>query len=157
MAYSVRPASESDVEIIANYIARLKTLNEELDPHYEAVEELAEVTKKYVEDGLKDETKILLVAEHEEDGVVGVIKVDIVDRLFYKPRLKGVITDIYVHPSHRRRSVGKLLLEKAVEQLRNRGVKLVSAVYPEGNIISRKFYEKNGFVGLNCEVYKPLD
>ena len=157
MAYYVRPASEPDLDIVADYIARLKMLNEELDPHYEAVEELEEVTKKYVEDALRDETKILLVAEHEKDGVVGVIKIDIVDRLFYKPRLKGVITDIYVHPSHRRRRVGRLLLDKAIEQLRARGVRLVSAIYPEGNIISKKFYEKNGFIGLNCEVYKPLD
>jgi len=157
VSYSIRAASEKDLDALADYIARLKMLNEELDPHYEAVEELGEVSKKYVEDALRDEMKILLVAEHDEDGIVGVIKVDIVDRLFYKPRLKGVITDIYVHPSHRRKRVGRLLLEKAVEQLRSRGVKLVSAVYPEGNIISKKFYERNGFIGLNCEVYKPID
>lgn len=157
MRITVRMAREEDSGEIASLIARLKSLNEELDPHFKVVGNIDEVARAYVEETLKSPNAFILVAEDAEGGVIaGIIRVEIVDRLFYEPRLKAVITDIYVRPRYRRKRVGVLLLERAAEEAKRRGAGIITAVYPANNVIAASFYERIGFTRLQEEVYKPL-
>jgi len=155
---NIREAGPGDIGPVAGLIARLKLVNEELDPHFKVVDDIEEVARRYVEEAIASGDKIVLAALDEETGEpVGVLILELVDRVFYKPRIKALITDLYVHPRYRRRRVGALLLEKAAEKARERGAGLLAAVYPAGNNIAAAFYEKHGFRSLQVEVYRPLD
>ncbi len=153
----VRRASESDLEALAGLVARLKSLNGELDPHFLPVDNLEEAARRYVEESLGSEKVVFLVAEDEVEGrIIGAIRVELVDRVFYKPPVKAVITDFYVHPAYRGKRIGRLLIEKAMEEAKARGAGIITAVYPEGNIIADAFYKRMGFKPLQKELYKPL-
>jgi ribosomal protein S18 acetylase RimI-like enzyme len=153
----IRKPTREDVQSMAELVARLKSLNEELDPHYKTVDDLYQASREYIEESLENPNAIILVAEDEDTKqLVGLVKVDINNRRFYEPRVKGVITDMYVHPSYRRKRLGVLLVDKAIEELRNRGVKMITAIYPVNNIIARRFYENLGFTDLDVEVYKEI-
>ena len=153
----VREAVEEDLEALASMVARLKMVNEELDPHFKVVENLEEAAREYVAKAIASEDKIVLVAVAEDTGKpVGVVIVELVDRVFYKPRIKAVITDFYVIPRYRRRRVGALLVERAAEKAREKGAGILAAVFPAGNNIAREFYTKMGFRDLQVEMYKPL-
>jgi len=153
----VRHAEAGDAEAVARLVARLKLVNEELDPHFKVVEGLEEAARRYVEGALDDPNKKVLVAVDDDTGeIVGVIILELVDRVFYEPKLKAVITDFYVIPRYRRRRVGTLLLDKAAEEARAAGAGLLAAVFPAGNSIAEEFYKRRGFKPLQVEYYKPL-
>lgn len=152
---SIRPAAPGDEEGIARLVERLKILNEELDQHFKVVDNLRDVAREYVRATLESSSSFILVAE-ESGEIVGFIRVEVVDRLFYKPRLKAVVTDVYVVPRARGRKIGALLLEKAAEEARRRGARIISAVYPVNNEIARSFYERLGFKKLQEEVYREI-
>lgn len=157
MRVEVRYAREEDVEAIADMIARLKILNEELDPHFRVVEDLEEQARRYVRDSIKSDNVIVILAYDADSGEpLGVLRLEFIDRIFYKPRLKAVITDIYVKPKHRRKRIATMLLEKAKDDARKRGAGLITAVYPANNVIAEMFYEKEGFRTLQVEKYLPL-
>ncbi|MCE4610875.1 MAG: GNAT family N-acetyltransferase [Desulfurococcales archaeon] len=152
---AVREASEDDVDSIAVMVARLKTLNEELDPSFRVREDLLDAARQYVRTSINSSSVILLVADVGGE-TVGFIRVELVDRVFYEPRIKALITDLYVKPEYRRRGVGKLLLESAIEEARKRGAGIISAVFPEGNVIAKSFYQNLGFKPLQLELFKPI-
>ncbi len=157
MKINVRMVEEKDFEEVAKLVARLKSLNEELDPHFKAVDNVREIALKYIEETTKSDNAFILVAENGETGeIIGVIRVELVDRVFYEPRIKALITDIYVKPKYRRKRVGILLLEKAAAEAKRRGARMLSAIYPHGNVLAAEFYKKQGFSEFQREVYKPL-
>ena len=152
----VRRMTEADIEEAAELIARLKSFNEELDPNFRVVDNLDEVVKDYLKKSLSSDRVVVLVAVDEGNKTMaGVVRVEIVDRLFYEPRLAGVITDLYVRPQYRRKRLGKLLIDKAIEEASRLGAGIVTVVYPAGNQIADSFYTKMGFIQLNKELYKP--
>lgn len=153
---AIREASEGDVNSIAVMIARLKTLNEELDPSFRVREDLLEAAKEYARSSIDSSNVLLLVADVGGE-VVGFIRVELVDRIFYEPRIKALITDLYVKPEYRRRGVGKLLVEAAIEEAMRRGAGLISAVFPEGNVIAKSFYQNLGFKPFQLEFFKPIE
>jgi len=154
---NVRRAEDRDADEIARLIARLKTLNSELDPHFLPSKDLEATVKEYVRRSLGEDRTVIIVAEDEEAGrIVGVLRLEIVDRLFYEPRYKAVITDLYVHPQYRRRRIGRLLIERAADEARSRGAGMLAVVYPAGNTIADSFYTKLGFKDLQKEKYIPL-
>ncbi len=150
---AIRPAREEDIEILAEFVIRLKQVNEELDPMYITRHDIREVAERYVKESLSDKNVILLVAE--TDGkVIGMVRAVIHERLFYEPRKEAIITDIYVHPSYRRRALASMLLDRLADELRERGVSLLVAEYPPGNKIAEKFFEKTGFKPILIRVYR---
>ncbi|MCE4625207.1 MAG: GNAT family N-acetyltransferase [Desulfurococcales archaeon] len=154
---SVREATPNDLEQVSALIARLKMLNEELDPHYKVVEGLQEIAKEYVEEKIKSEKSRVIVAVNEQTGeIAGVLVYDIVDRRFYMPRIKAVITEFYVLPRYRRKRIGTLLLEKAEELARADGAGMLTVIYPSGNTLADAFYKAKGFIDLAYEKYRSL-
>ncbi|MGC9071190.1 MAG: GNAT family N-acetyltransferase [Acidilobus sp.] len=151
----VRRMVESDLDEAVELIVRLKSFNEELDPNFRIVDDIDEVVKEYLKKSLASDRIIVLVAVDEGNKVMaGVVRVELVDRLFYEPRLAGVITDLYVRPQYRRKRLGRLLIEKAMEEARKMGAGILTVIYPAGNQIADSFYTKMGFIQLNKELYK---
>jgi ribosomal protein S18 acetylase RimI-like enzyme len=56
------------------------------------------------------------------------------------------IIDFYVMPEHRKKGIGKLLLEKAKEWSIQRNLEYLELFVLEENEIGRKFYEKESFI-----------
>ncbi len=154
-AISVRRAEERDLEALTEFVVRLKQVNEELDPMYVTREDLSETVRRYIEESLRNPNVIMLVAERDSKPV-GMVRAVIVDRLFYEPRMEALITDIYVHPSHRRKGVASLLIERLAEEAKRKGVSILAAEYPPGNKIAGRFFSKLGFRELLVRVYKRI-
>lgn len=97
MHIEVRYVKEDDVDVVADMIARLKTLNEELDPHFKVVDNLEDETRNYVRESLGSSNVVMLLAYNASTGEpVGLVRLEIVDRIFYK--LYGIPV-IYYHVS----------------------------------------------------------
>lgn len=152
---NIRKANENDVKHLVDFVTRLKQVNEELDPMYIVHENLGEIVNEYIDRSLKRDNVVILVAEYG-GKVIGMIRAEIVDRLFYTPRYEGLITDIYVHPSYRRKRIAEKLIARLVEELKTKGIELVSVIFPPGNRIAEKFFKKQGFRPLQVRLYKRI-
>jgi len=153
----VRKAVEQDMNDLIDMIARQKTLNEELDPNFRIIEDLSSRTKEYLEKLMKNDDAVILVAiNSEENKPIGVIIGQVVDRVFYKPRYKMIITDFYIKPLYRRMRIGSLLLEKIIAEAEKKGAGIITAIYPSNNKIAEEFYEKHGFKILQVERYRNV-
>ncbi len=158
MRLTIRSLNKEDIDKVTELIARLKDLNSELDPHYTTVEDLDEISRKYIENSIDNPNVIFLVAEDtEKSRIVGILRAQLVERPFYKPNKALLITDIYVDPRYRRRGLGTLLLEKLENEARKRDIEMIIASYPSGNVIADDFFTKKGFKPLQVEKYKHLE
>ena len=157
MTLVVRELDTRDIDEASVMVARLKLLNEELDPNYKVVDNIDDVARQFLKQVIEDDDYIGLVAVDSETGALaGLIILRLVDRVFYTPRIKALITDLYVKPIYRRKRVATLLIEKAMSKARERGAGLIAAVFPSGNAIALHFYENLGFRPFQTEYYKPL-
>ena len=139
----IRDAKPEDIDYIVELVIRLKRLNEEFDPLFKTRDDIAIHTKKYIESALGSDDSIILVAERK-GKVIGVVKADIVDRIFYEPRIEGRIKELYVLPEFRRKELGKRLVGAVIERLKNK-VDMITAEFPTLNEIAVRFYNTLGF------------
>jgi ribosomal protein S18 acetylase RimI-like enzyme len=97
--------------------------------------------------------KLLLVAA---DGpkIVGVLRAEMRERLFYEPHAEGFITDFYILPEYRRKALGNEMIQRATRELRKMGAQIIVADVPAQNEIANRFYAKRGFRSLTNLVGK---
>ncbi|MEM4081456.1 MAG: GNAT family N-acetyltransferase [Pyrobaculum sp.] len=140
----IRAATKDDLEAAANLVVRLKRLNAEFDPLLQVAPDIEQAARKYLEEAIESENSILLVAV-EGSKVVGLLKGDVEDRVFYRPKYAGVIREFYILPEYRRRGIGKRLLIEGITHLRKKGAEVIMASFPALNEIAMNFYKKIGF------------
>lgn len=140
----IRTATKEDLDSAVSLVVRLKRLNAEFDPMLQVTPEIEQVTKQYLEEALNNPSSVLLVAV-EGNKVIGVLKGDVEDRKFYKPRYVGVIREFYILPEYRRKGLGKRLMAEGIDQLRKKGAEVIMASFPALNDIAINFYKKMGF------------
>jgi ribosomal protein S18 acetylase RimI-like enzyme len=145
---TLREARESDVETLIDLVVRLKRLNSEFDPLFSARNDCAERAREYLLNAIHDSKGHLILVAEDMGKIVGVLKADIRERLFYSPSIEGAIVDFYVMPEYRRKGLGRMMLEKAIVMLRERGAQLITAEFPTQNQIAINFYNKMGFRSL---------
>ncbi|MBI3859406.1 MAG: GNAT family N-acetyltransferase [Thaumarchaeota archaeon] len=143
----MRPATEGDASSAADLIVRTKRLNNEFDPMFAVVEGARARAERYVVASLDADDRLLLVAS-EGPKVVGVLRAEMRERMFYEPSPEGFITDFYILPEHRRRALGHDMLERATRDLKKMGARVIVAEVPTQNEIGYKFYTKRGFRSL---------
>jgi ribosomal protein S18 acetylase RimI-like enzyme len=141
-----REASANETETIAGLIVRLKRLNEEFDSHLKVREDAHKNAVTYVKESLNADRVLLLVAE-ASSKIVGVLRAELRDRLFYEPPEAGVIVDFYLLPEYRRHGTGRKMIDEATQRLRKMGAQIIIAEFPLQNKIASSFYEKLGFRG----------
>ncbi|MEM0481893.1 MAG: GNAT family N-acetyltransferase [Nitrososphaerota archaeon] len=141
---SIRVAEKQDKERIVDLMMRAKRLNEEFDPLLKLSHRLQEIVTRYVEESFTSPSSLLVVAEHG-GRLVGVLKAELVNRIFYDPPLEGIIRELYILPEYRRKGVGKMLVAEAFKILQERGAGLITAEFPSLHKIAVEFYEKMGF------------
>ncbi|ADN50227.1 GNAT family N-acetyltransferase [Vulcanisaeta distributa] len=145
---TIREARESDVDALVDLVVRLKRLNSEFDPLFSARNDCAERAREYLINALRDNKNHLVLVAEDMGKIVGVLKADIRERLFYSPSIEGAIVDFYVMPEYRRKGLGRMMLERAIAMLRERGAQLITAEFPTQNQIAVNFYNKMGFRSL---------
>ena len=97
----IRHARKEELAAAADLIVRTKKLNNEFDPLFAVVPDAKPRAEKYVQATMGASNKLLLVAS---DGrkVVGVLRAEIRERIFYEPHMEGFISDFYILPEFRR-------------------------------------------------------
>jgi ribosomal protein S18 acetylase RimI-like enzyme len=143
----IREIKRDEVVKAAQMVARLKRLNGEFDPLLKTTETLEEEARKVIEKSTSSSSSVVLVAL-TGDKVVGVVKAEIKDRMFYEPRKEGAIDEFYILPEFRRGSLGRDLLSSISEKLKGKGAELITAEFPSQNEIAKSFYVKLGFRSL---------
>ena len=143
----IQRASQADVGVAAELIVRMKRLNNEFDPLFTVVPNARERAESYVADSLKSKDTLLLVATTGQK-VVGILRAELRDRIFYVPSKSGHITDFYILPEFRRKALGNDMLERASVELKKMGADIVTAEVPTQNDIAVRFYNKRGYRSL---------
>jgi ribosomal protein S18 acetylase RimI-like enzyme len=144
----IRKATRDDAGTIADLVVRTKKLNNEFDPLFAVVDDARQRADKYVSSTIGASDKLLLVAA-SGPKVVGVIRAEMRERLFYEPHTEGFITDFYILPEHRRKALGNEMLQQASAELKKMGAEIIVADVPSQNEIANRFYAKRGFRSLN--------
>ena len=145
---TIREAREGDVDALVDLVVRLKRLNGEFDPLFSARSDCAERAREYLLNAIRDNKSHLVLVAEDMGKIVGVLKADIRERLFYSPSIEGAIVDFYVMPEYRRKGLGRMMLERAIAMLREKGAQLITAEFPTQNQIAVNFYNKMGFRSL---------
>lgn len=145
---SIREANTQDLLGASELIVRMKRLNNEFDPLFEVIEDANDKAIEYLKNSLGSQNVLVLVAVKNKK-VIGILRAEIRERVFYKPKKDGHITDFYILPEYRRKALGHRMLEQASSILRRRGAEMVTAEVPAQNEIAVKFYTKRGFRALN--------
>ena len=113
----------------------------------EAVSELAmlanpfadkETYKKHLLDELELNPELSIVAVNEKDEVIGYAQADVHGKM-------AVLEDIAVSRDWQRKGVGRKLLEKEIEMLKEKGVKIVRAEVHYKCAEAIPFYYRFGF------------
>ncbi len=112
---------------------------------YQGIEEYGEKdiesARKYIEELYEEDPECFFVAENDGE-IVGFI---FCNRFWYSKfehGKVGAIHEIVVVPAHRHEGIGKMLIEKAMEELNSSKIELWVG---EKNESAIKFYEKLGF------------
>ena len=58
------------------------------------------------------------------------------------------IQDLMVHPDYQQQGIGRQLLQRTLERLRNEGIYMVSVIYGDAEL--QKYYEEFGFTTMLC-------
>ena len=149
----IRRARKEDLAAVADLIVRTKRLNNEFDPLFGVVQDARAKAEAHVLGTMGATDKLLLVAS-EGQKVVGVLRAEMRERLFYEPHKEGFITDFYILPEHRRKALGHEMLQQASSELKGMGAEIIVADVPAQNEIANRFYMKRGFRALTNLVGK---
>jgi len=86
-----------------------------------------------------------LIAEHEQDGAVGMIFGRVVTNSRYIPDRAGLVDQVFVREDHRRGGVGSGLMSELCRFFAGEGVDDLSLRYVVGNDEAAGFWEALGF------------
>ncbi|HEY6282532.1 MAG TPA: GNAT family N-acetyltransferase [Nitrososphaerales archaeon] len=144
----IRRALKGDSGPIADLVVRTKRLNNEFDPLFAVVEDAKSRAEKYIVSTIGSPDKLLLVAA-DDSKIVGVLRAEMRERMFYDPHVEGLITDFYILPEYRRKALGNQIIKQASVELKKMGAQIIVADVPTQNEIATRFYDKRGFRSLN--------
>lgn len=143
--YEIRKARTEDVESIVEMVRRLKMLNGEFDRHFSVRDDFKSEITKYLKNCIEDRENFVIEVAEQNSRIIGVLKIDIHRRIYYKPEVEARITEFYIMPEFRRKNVGKDLMNTAIEVLKSMKVEILTTEFPTLNLIAMNFAKDNGF------------
>lgn len=141
----IRKMKKDDTDYALDQIIRLKRLNAEFDNTFNVAEDSKDKFRKHLEEALDDPDNYIVLVAEADSKVVGLVKVDIHERLYYKPKYEARIVEFYVMPEHRRMNTGKLLMDELYSILKEKKINLITAEFPSLNLIALGFYKGIGY------------
>ncbi|MBN1661873.1 MAG: GNAT family N-acetyltransferase [Anaerolineae bacterium] len=144
--YTIRPAEHEDLDRVTDLLLALQDHLEASNRDLWRMDGEARANLKGITAGrLTAPNGCALVAEHEADGVVGVIFGRVVTNSRYDPPRAGSIDQAYVRPDHRRRGVATRLVAAVCDYFAAEGVQDLSLRYVAGNEEAAGFWAARGF------------
>lgn len=143
-AIHVRRPLERDVEELSGLILRFYRFNEEFDPVYSVAEDAEEVARRLAEEYVKRSDLVVFVADFE-GRVVGYVKGEVRETPMLNVKRLGVLSELYVLPTHRNMGIATKLIEEAASHLSGRGVWYLAVEFPTINYVAERFYRRMGF------------
>lgn len=143
----IREIEDEELASAANLVARLKRLNGEFDPILKTSEKVEAHSLEILKEAMGRKDSVVLVAVIGT-RIVGVTRADVIDRVFYEPRMEGAIVEFYILPEYRRGGLGNDLLSQMSKRLEEKGAEMITAEFPSQNEIAKRFYTKLGFRSL---------
>jgi GNAT superfamily N-acetyltransferase len=145
-SYTIRPARTSDQDRLVQLLLALQNHVEAANPElWQMRSEARRNLKGQIAGRLKAENSCALVAEHDEDGVVGVIFGRIIVNNRYIPSRAGQVDQVFVCTEHRRGGVGSQLVAMLCRFFATEDVDDLSLRYVTGNQEAARFWTALGF------------
>lgn len=139
----IRRPVERDVSGLADLILRFYRFNEEFDPAWALATDAENAARKVAEEYVNDRRGVTLVADYE-GRLVGYVRAVLRSNPLLASKM-GVITELYVVPSHRRAGVASMLIEQASRELSGAGASYIAAEFPTSNYVAERFYRDKRF------------
>jgi GNAT superfamily N-acetyltransferase len=144
--YAIRPARKADLDRITELVLALQDYLEACNPDlWQMTGQARANLKGQLAGRLNAAGACALVAEHERDGVVGVISGRVVTNKSYVPERAGLVDQAFVRQDHRRNRVGSLLVAELCRFFAQEGVDDLSLRYVVGNSEAASFWTALGF------------
>jgi GNAT superfamily N-acetyltransferase len=144
--YVLRLARKEDLDCLEALLLALQDHLEAANPGlWQMKAEARRGLRAQLANRLQADDMLTLVAEHADDGVVGVINGRLIRNTRYSPSQAGTIDQAFVRPDHRRRGVGAALVAAICGVFANQGVDDLSLRYVVGNEEAAGFWTFLGF------------
>jgi len=145
--YTIRPAQTHDLDRLAELLQALQDHLEASNAHLWRLKlEARSNLKGQIAGRLAAKDCCALVAEHNEDGVVGVIFGRIIANNRYTPSRAGQVDQAFVHADHRRAGVGTQLVARLCRFFSTEEAEDISLRYVVGNAEAAAFWSALGFL-----------
>jgi GNAT superfamily N-acetyltransferase len=145
--------------VVKNLLAELLDFEKEIEAEWPSAGEIIEPYFRYMLARCRKYSGTILVAE-DVGKVIGFISV----WAKMKPvspsdsqEERAFISDFFVRQPYRSRGVGRLLIARAEEFARQKGVSGIRLWASAGNLRGRQFYRRAGYRELLVEYFKKLD
>ena len=144
--YSLRPAQAADLDSLIELLLALQDQIETSNPDlWRMKPDARRNLKGQIGARLKAANSCALIAEHEEDGIVGVIFGRIIVNNRYTPSRAGQIDQAFVRADHRRAGLGSRLVALLCRFFASEDVDDITLRYVVGNEEAAAFWSALGF------------
>lgn len=106
---------------------------------FKSSESLGFWTKRGVSRWIRSPSDLMLVAE-EDKKIIGFLMC-----IVHQPTESAIIESIYVGKKHRRKGIGRILVEECFARLRKRGIEYLYAEINHQNKETIEFFDSTGF------------
>ena len=156
--YTIRPARRDDADAVGPVWQHMAEQHRAYDPEVWcwALDAPDRYVRGFAEFFDRDDM-VLLVAEEDDGALVGVAVGNIRDTLpTFQTRTNGFVWDLCVLPTHRRRGIGRRLMEEMFDEMKRRGCDDVILHVALRNRAGIRLYEKLGMRPVMYRMYKRL-
>jgi GNAT superfamily N-acetyltransferase len=153
--FSLRLATRDDIQQIVEL--RIKFIKEiRIDAPTDKMDEYRKVMSNYLEKEMSSGNFIawLAISNNEIIATSGLITIQRQPQLWNMTGQEVYIMNMYTEPEWRRKGIGTAILEKLIEEARNRGIE---AIKLHATPMGKTLYEKRGFKTAHPGMYLYLE
>ena len=156
MEVVVRQAEKADTGAVSELWKELMDYHAAIDPVFTRDPQGHVAFELWLLDRIEDANMLLLLAEVDGEPA-GFCQAEITD---YPPVLMiaqfGMILNFTVTKSHRRKGIGRAMVQKTLEWMRSRDIGRIELCAATGNEISNPFWQDMGFAPYKTSYYLNL-
>ncbi|MDR5696780.1 MAG: GNAT family N-acetyltransferase [Armatimonadota bacterium] len=141
----VRDADRADLARIVDAWGELARLHERTHPAFALSQTWRRAYEEYLAALLGREDTLVVVAE--SGGQLAGVAIGRITTLppFFRHRRRGFIQDVYTREGYRRRGVGRRMIERIEQWLRDRGIRRAELTVAVPNREAEAFWERMGY------------